>query len=320
MLEINNFNEEKSCVFKDEEYLVRDNGAVLRKTPHGKKPRTIDNTWTFGRVTKSGYLEIGSARIHRIVATAFHGEAPSDAHVVDHIDTNKHNNRPSNLRWLTRLENVVMNPVTRKKIEYITGVDVFTFLENPSAYRDAFNTPDYSWMRRVTAEEARACKENVLKWSKEKSKSKQDPGKKIGDWIYKSFNNTIGSQQKFSTPLAKLENWKTPTAFLCCPTTIEGNPIECYLANLSENSVFAENQYGKIFTEKYVVVNNEAILVITSSPESIKPLALVKITYKNGFYIHRGMGTFFSEEGAEKQFTLAQGLEWTGGDSIDDYC
>ena len=31
MIEINDFKEERSCVFKGEEYLVRDNGAVLRK-------------------------------------------------------------------------------------------------------------------------------------------------------------------------------------------------------------------------------------------------------------------------------------------------
>jgi len=26
------------------------------------------------------------------------------------------------------------------------------------------------------------------------------------------------------------------------------------------------------------------------------------------------------KDGAEKQFTLAQGFEWTGVDTIDDYC
>ena len=39
----------------------------------------------------------------------------------------------------------------------------------------------------------------------------------------------------------------------------------------------------------------------------------------DGLFIHTGH-TFFTKEGAEKQFTLAQGLEWTGEDSIDDYC
>ena len=90
MINIDDYKVEKSCVFKDEEYLVRDNGAVLRKTKTQGKPRQLDNLWTFGKLNiKTGYLEIASVRIHRIVATAFHGEPPTKEHVVDHIDTNK---------------------------------------------------------------------------------------------------------------------------------------------------------------------------------------------------------------------------------------
>ncbi len=102
------FNQEVKCVYKEEYYSVRDNGAVLRHSPVNKRARPSDNKWTFGRLnTKTGYLEIASVRIHRIVATAFHGEPATKEHVVDHIDTNKQNNRPDNLRWVTRLENIL---------------------------------------------------------------------------------------------------------------------------------------------------------------------------------------------------------------------
>ena len=47
--------------------------------------------------------------------------------------------------------------------------------------------------------------------------------------------------------------------------------------------------------------------------------ALSKITFKNGSSVHSGR-TFFTLKGAEKEFTLAQGLKWSGGDSIDNYC
>ena len=67
---------------------------------------------------------------------------------------------------------------------------------------------------------------------------------------------------------------------------------------------------------------DKPLYVMTESSEgeaAIKRYALAKITYEDGLFVHTGH-TFFTNEGAEKQFTLAQGLEWTGGDSIDDYC
>ena len=57
MVDINDYREEKSCIYKDEEYLVRDNGAVLRKSRPNKKARKLDDEWTWGRLNKKGYLE-----------------------------------------------------------------------------------------------------------------------------------------------------------------------------------------------------------------------------------------------------------------------
>ena len=328
MVDINDFGEEKACTYKNEEYLVRDNGAVLRKARLNQKIRKLDNEWTFGKLNeKTGYLEIASVRIHRIVALAFHGEPPTTEHIVDHIDTNRQNNRPSNLRWITRLENVMLNPVTRKRIEYRLGVSIYEFLENPSKYRDAFDMPDFSWMKQVTDAEARSCLENVKRWSEIKSKA-TSLDSRIGNWIYHSQTSNSHEKEKQSeqnitdslTRLAKQKDWNTPTTFVCCPETIEGDPIQCYMDRLSLDAVFAVNQYGESRIVKYACVDNQAILVITEIPSFIKPLALAKIIYESGYYLHISLGTFFTDEGAEKQFTLAQGLEWTGGDSIDDYC
>ena len=63
-----------------------------------------------------------------------------------------------------------------------------------------------------------------------------------------------------------------------------------------------------------------AIVIITNIPSSVKTLGLVKVTFEDGYYLHTNLGSFFTEEGAEKEFVLAQGLEWTGGDTFDDYC
>ena len=341
MVDINDYREEKSCVYKDEEYLVRDNGSVLRKSRPNQRERKLDNEWTFGKLNiKTGYLEIASVRVHRIVALAFHGEPPTKEHIVDHIDTNRQNNRPTNLRWITRLENVVLNEVTRKRIEYRTGVSIYEFLENPAKYRDAFEDPDFSWMRRVTEEEAKMCLENVRKWSEDRNESSDKQGSKLGEWVYQSryiekrdvgVSSGITHSQRYPTQekldvidslttMAKQKDWKTPTKFVCCPEEVDGDPILCYLENLHEDAIFTENQYGESTIVKYASVDNKAIVIITAIPSSIKPLALVKVTYENGYYLHTSLGSFFTDEGVEKQFTLAQGLEWTGGDSIDDYC
>ena len=63
------------------------------------RPRKLDNVWTFGEKNeRTGYMTVGTARVHIIVATAFHGENDSKKLVVDHIDTNRCNNRAENLR------------------------------------------------------------------------------------------------------------------------------------------------------------------------------------------------------------------------------
>lgn len=58
----------------------------------------------------------------------------------------------------------------------------------------------------------------------------------------------------------------------------------------------------------------------SSDENPVKSYSLAEITYQKDVFVHNSLGTFFQREGAEKQFTVAQGLEWTGGDTIDDYC
>lgn len=63
----------------------------------------------------SGYLEVALCRsdgkieyklIHRIVCEAFNGEHPDQKMFVNHIDGDKTNNRPENLEWCSRSENM----------------------------------------------------------------------------------------------------------------------------------------------------------------------------------------------------------------------
>ena len=145
---------EMSCNYRAEDYRVRDNGAVLRRAKEGKRRRPLYETWIFGTPNKSdGYKAISGHKVHRIVATAFLGEQPSKGHIVDHIDTNRRNNRPDNLRWVTRLKNILLNPVTAKRVEYLYG-SIEEFLADPRNPKNGTLTADFEWMRTVTKDEA----------------------------------------------------------------------------------------------------------------------------------------------------------------------
>lgn len=64
---------------------------------------------------KSGYLTVGPRRsgvkpcsvcVHLLVAEAFHGPRPALGYEVNHKDTNKLNNMPENLEWITKAANI----------------------------------------------------------------------------------------------------------------------------------------------------------------------------------------------------------------------
>ncbi|MCX3266454.1 HNH endonuclease signature motif containing protein [Pedobacter agri] len=324
MANLFNLDDDKRVVYKNELYSVRDNGMVYRHPKAGGRTRKYDNQWTYGNVNiNNGYLEIASATIHRIVATAFHGEAPTREHVVDHIDTNRQNNRPENLRWVTRLENILLNPITCSRIATICG-SVEAFLSDPAKFRDVFPDPRFDWMCTVSKEEAEASKQRLLSWA---SSGKILSGGYLSSWIYEQ-NYEETQYEVFNTidaitPNAIQRNWQIPSEFPCCPEEYAGNPIEEYCIRLKEGAIFCKNTtYSSAVCKSTIGNGGKSIYVMTRNLEedSIKGWALAEITFEDGMFIHTSKGTFFKEQGAEKYYTIAQGLEWKGGDGIDDYC
>lgn len=355
MLEV--FDREIQCEYKDRIYLVRENGAVKRLPKKGGRLSPLDNVWTFGKKNEHGYMVFtGDVRVHQIVCTAFNGPAPQPNMVVDHIDTNRCNNRPENLRWLTRIENALNNDATRRKIIFLCG-SIEAFIDNPSILRAKALSPDISWMKTVTKEEAAACKKHIEEWSARDSRP-QSTGVGIGDWIFseeemqevREWNGgqlipeireyKPWSQQKAEieamnrqiweaehalkeslTPGAKQLNWKTPTAFPLCPQEGEARTLDAYLQKLVKGARFSTNKYdtGSIVEEAGFNEAEGVIYVLARLIESVNPLALSKISLEDSFFVHENIRSFQSDVGGQKYFTLAMGRKWTGGDCIDDY-
>lgn len=228
------FNQQSDCFYKGEIFSVRDNGSVLRHARDGKRLRKDDDKWTWGKPNaKSGYMEIGSDGVHRIVATAFHGAPTSKEYVVDHIDTNKKNNRPENLRWVTRLENILLNPITARRIAIVCG-SVENFLADPRKFREKFKEPNIKWMQAISIEEARVSKERLMAWAA--SERTYLAGRTLDEWIFKEKRDDTEDEEfeltASQTSNAIQKNWKTATAFPCCPTEISENPVKKYAENL----------------------------------------------------------------------------------------
>lgn len=331
MVNIDDYKEVKDCIYKDEHYSVRDNGAVIRHQREGMRVRKDDNIWTFGKPNeKTGYMEIAGQRVHRIVAFAFLGNPPTDQHVVDHIDTNRRNNRPENLRWLTRLENALNNPITRARIENLCG-SIEVFLADPSVLRGHERIdPNFSWMRTVSPEEARVSLERLANWAKEHPKPK---GGSLGEWVFQERSVDFDSTRRFAEsyiPYTKMEemeltrndvtekrepmrtqsltpnavqlDWKNPVTFPCCPQEFSGNPLEAYMANMEKGKVFSTNSYGDSTILKFAMPQTDCLWVMCSISIGWKTHAFTKITFEKGTFYHENMGVYDIGDDPEEMF------------------
>lgn len=327
-VDVGDFNRELECSYDGERYSVRDNGAVLRQPRENGRRRSADNEWTFGNPSdKTGYMEIASVRVHRIVATAFHGDPPTPQYVVDHIDTNRRNNRPENLRWLTRLENALKNPITARRIELVCG-SIEAFLADPSKLGQSSIDPNFTWMRTVSAQEGQRSRTRMLAWAKS---DKPSSGGTLGEWLFAETPSSRPEPVMVEEPpifvMAKTQGaaqrgWRTPSEFPVCPQASGEDPLDGYSRRLESGVSFSRNHFSESLVLKATfAADRKSLWVMCDFRDELglKPWSLVKVTFEDGLYVHESRGTFFTEKGAEKQFTIAQGLEWTGGDSIDDY-
>jgi hypothetical protein len=316
-VDVNEFSREKQCRYQGERYCVRDNGAVLRYPAEDKRPRANDNRWTFGKENSANpYLHIASVRIHRIVATAFHGEPPNQTYVVDHIDSNCRNNRPENLRWLTRLENALKNPATLKKIEFLCG-SVEAFLSNPSMLNKLQGSPSIEWMRTVTPEEAKNCMERMAVWASSEKKSARSisviGGKSsFSKRVYKPLQKwEVGFGREPGLYLSKTLwcaqfFWRAPAFFPCCPREFGADPLDDYFQKLKAGAVMAYTDNDDDICPKLTILEcrilKSSILVLSERADGKWSIVGVERDEKTKYFIHYILGSYSSKDEADIAF------------------
>lgn len=81
-------------------YSSRHYAKIKLTTRHSSEPNRLKNYF-----------------VHILVCTAFHGPRPTPKHQVDHINRDRWDNRPENLRWVTPHENSLNSITHIRKLE-----------------------------------------------------------------------------------------------------------------------------------------------------------------------------------------------------------
>lgn len=117
-------------------------------------------------------------------------------------------------------------------------------------------------------------------------------------------------------------NWRTPTEFPYSPQKISNTPLEDYLKNLQIGKIFCKHQYGQSKIIKFGLSKDKNSIAIQcfDAENPVKSWYIAQVTFENNLFVHTTYTSCFTEEGAEKYYTLALGEEWTGDDVFDDYC
>ena len=324
------YETERVVVYRNEVYRVRDNGAIFREARKRKPRRKLDNYWTFGRPNKStGYMNICGENVHRIVAAAFHGEAPSSKHIVDHIDTNRRNNRADNLRWITRLDNILRNPITLRRIELSYG-SLDEFFKNPSKPKGEKLPKNYEWMRTVSKEEAEVSLQRIQAWAESGA---QPRGGTLGEWVYGSHARPMQSAAETLTesltPGALQRNWRISSEFPACPNIQSGESLIDYEQRLVAGVTFSKNKFGSSVVVIAEMGDGHLSVITRFESASVKDYAVARIVCEGQMIVHESSGTFFTLEGAARVYCEQLDVPWKEhcerrslpwGESIDDFC
>jgi hypothetical protein len=279
---LNQYTQELKVTYRNETYLVRDNGSVCRQPKTYEKRRRFDSIWTFGSKRAGGYRYVGQHSVHQIIATAFYGEPPSADHIVDHIDTIRENNNPKNLRWMTREENLFNNPITLNRILNIWG-SVESMLNHFRKVSPTINSESLTPMAMQrywkTPCEFPSCPTISEQMLSEGITSNEEAYKLLEDYYQElefgsEFSRNIyGESYLVKADLRKKSNDETKPALVV-------------LCNM---------------------LNNDQ-----------KKWAVAQVTVENAKFVHENKSSYFTLQGALKAY--CQLAEITFANSIDDYC
>lgn len=129
------------------------------------------------------------------------------------------------------------------------------------------------------------------------------------------------SEKKYYSQSPVIINAGKPTKFYCYPHQVSSMPLQEYYNNIDIGMLFASNSYAKPFVfDKAMVLENESFVVLGKDIyDAIKPWVIYSVSWNGRVFCHK-VQAHFDYQSALKVFTLSQGKEWRGGDTMSDEC
>ena len=350
MVNIDEYTREVTCEYKGELYSVRDNGAVLRHAREGKPTRPISAYQSLlpKEPTKSFEEWLGNHDIKQVQSNTsecftnpmvydFEKEqSASEIISTDHL-TSQDEQIEEEDEWDKK------EVFYKEKNESLTpGALQMHFYEKmsfPLCPKDTNGGLD-SYADNLSIGKVVARAENgeeciILSWGwtlKLDAIQIEFQQEELPYWMYITLDGEKYFHFKYyyaetcrfcGSPYVLQFGGKTLCDFPLCPK--DGNiTLEEYADLLQRDVIFEKNQYGNYCVIDREIVRNEGeepyLLVALSAPNEIKPYGDARVYVKNGKVIHKIEKCYFDYNTLQRRFCTIRGQEWTGEDTIDDYC
>jgi hypothetical protein len=138
--------------------------------------------------------------------------------------------------------------------------------------------------------------------------------------VLKECLHYVGEKKYSPQPPIVIET-KIPTKFYCYPQLGLASPLKAYYDNVEIGMLFASNTFAKPFVfDKAMSIDEKNFVVMGKDIYgAVKPWVVYVVSWNGRNYYHKVL-SHFDYQSALKDFTLAQGKEWHGGDTLSDEC
>lgn len=138
--------------------------------------------------------------------------------------------------------------------------------------------------------------------------------------VLKECPHYVG-EKKYHPQPPVIVKMRIPTKFYCYPRSGAASSLQAYYDNIEIGMLFASNTFAKPFVfDKAMSLDNNSFVVMGKDIDgAIKSWVVYIVSWNGSNYYHK-VRSHFDYQSALKDFILAQGKEWHGGDTLSDEC